>query len=217
MVVIAAYNGPVIHQVVQWSEHIRTSWWLTTAPLMGRSMPRRTQAPWFAAAVNLGQDAALQTGIARALRQGAELVATFDADGQHDIADLERMIDLQRSSGVDCVLGSRFLGSTEEMPRQRAVILKAAVLYTRLTSGLKESDAHNGFRLLTRRAALAIRIQQNRMAHASEIIDEIKKHELSWLEAPVKVRYTDYSRSKGQRTSAAAKILIDLMMARLGR
>jgi hypothetical protein len=81
------------------------------------------------------------------------LVATFDADGQHDIADLEKMIELQRSSGVDCVLGSRFLGSTEEMPGYRAVILKAAVLYTRLTSGLKVSDAHNGFRLLTRRAA----------------------------------------------------------------
>jgi len=55
------------------------------------------------------------------------------------------------------------------------------------------------------------------MAHASEIMDEIKGHELSWLEAPVRVRYTEYSRSKGQRTSAAAKILIDLMMARLGR
>jgi len=155
-VVIAAYNeAEVIHQVVQ---SVRARYpnvvVVDDCSVDGTlDAARNAGAVVLRHAVNLGQGAALQTGIAFALRQGAELVATFDGDGQHDIADLERMIDLQRSSRADCVLGSRFLGSTEEMPGHRAVILKAAVLYTRLTSGLKVSDAHNGFRLLTRRAA----------------------------------------------------------------
>jgi glycosyltransferase involved in cell wall biosynthesis len=167
--------------------------------------------------INLGQGAALQTGIDYALAQGAQTIVTFDADGQHDIADLPALLQAQRASGADCVLGSRFLGRTENLSAERRLLLKAAAWLTVLTAGVRLTDAHNGYRLFTRRAALTLRIRHNRMAHASEIIEQIARHGLRWVEAPVTVRYTDYSVAKGQRSSAALRILVDLMVGKLRR
>lgn len=167
--------------------------------------------------VNLGQGAALQTGIDYALAQGAQLIVTFDADGQHDIADLPALLKAQRASGADCVLGSRFIGRAENLNAQRRWLLKAAAWFTALTAGVRLTDAHNGYRLFTRRAASTLRIRHNRMAHASEIVEQIARNGLRWIEAPVTVRYTDYSIAKGQRSSAALRILVDLMVGKLRR
>lgn len=165
--------------------------------------------------INLGQGAALQTGIAYALRTGAQQVVTFDADGQHRPEDALGMLAVMATHDVQVVLGSRFLGAAENMPASRRILLRAATVFTRLTSGLKVTDAHNGLRLLRADAAASIRIRQNRMAHASEILEEIARHDLRYVEAPVVVRYTDYSRAKGQSGFGAFNILLDLLLARM--
>lgn len=167
--------------------------------------------------VNLGQGAALQTGILYALREGADFILTFDADGQHMPDDIPRLREALTVGDADIAMGSRFLGTTEAMPWLRRMVLKAAVLFTRLTTGMRVSDAHNGLRLLTRRAALAIEIRQNRMAHASEIIEQVGRHKLRYVEVPVHIRYTDYSLAKGQRLTGAFDILLDLMNGRMLR
>lgn len=167
--------------------------------------------------VNLGQGAALATGIAYALRQGAEAIVTFDADGQHRAADARAMVHRLDEAGVDVVLGSRFLRHTEGMSAGRRQLLRLAILFTRLTTRLSLTDAHNGLRVLSRHAAQTIRIRQNRMAHASEILEQIALHKLSLIEAPCSVVYTDYSRAKGQRWTGAFAILADLLARRLYR
>ncbi len=167
--------------------------------------------------INLGQGAALQTGILYALREGASLIVTFDADGQHMPDDVPRMIAALRADKADLAMGSRFLGSTEGMPWQRRLLLRAAVVFTRITTGLRVSDAHNGLRVLTRDAAAAIRIRHNRMAHASEILGEVARHKLRYIELPVHIRYTAYSIAKGQKMMGAVDILLDLLNARFLR
>jgi len=163
--------------------------------------------------VNLGQGAALQTGIAFALDRGAAYVATFDADGQHRPADLQAMFRVLLDERVDIVLGSHFLGNTERIPPSRSLLLKAAVLFSRTTTGLNLSDTHNGLRVMTAGAARALDIRQNRMAHASEIIEAIARRRLSYREAPVTIRYSDYSLRKGQKMTGTVNILVDLMVA----
>ncbi|HEX9881027.1 MAG TPA: glycosyltransferase family 2 protein, partial [Hyphomicrobium sp.] len=116
---------------------------------------------------NLGQGAALQTGIDYALQRDAKAIVTFDADGQHQPADALGMIDVLDRERCDVVLASRFRGMTEGMSASRAFVLKVAVWYTRLTTGLMLTDTHNGLRVLSRSAAERLRIRQNRMAHAS--------------------------------------------------
>jgi polyprenyl-phospho-N-acetylgalactosaminyl synthase len=167
--------------------------------------------------LNLGQGAALQTGIAYALRRRASHIVTFDADGQHDIDDVPAMLQAMRERGADVVLGSRFLGRTSGMPASRRVLLKIAVLFTALTAGIRLTDAHNGLRLLTAAAAARLRITQNGMAHASELIEQIGRARLRYVEVPVHIRYTDYSLEKGQRSSHAFRILGEIISGWLVR
>lgn len=167
--------------------------------------------------VNLGQGAALQTGIAYALRQGAAAIGTLDADGQHSAADLQRMAEALMESGADVALGSRFLGRAEGLPFARRVVLKLAVVFTRWITGLRLTDVHNGLRVFTASAARRIRITQNRMAHASEILDEIARHRLRHIEVPVSIRYTEYSLAKGQKISDAIRVIGEMLVGKIAR
>lgn len=169
--------------------------------------------------VNLGQGAALQTGIRFALEdQHARFVVTFDADGQHRVDDAARMVEVARDQGVDVVLGSRFAaGGAHSVPRARRAVLSAGVAFTRATTGLALTDAHNGLRVLSRSAAERIALTHVGMAHASELLSQIARHGLSYVEAPVTIDYTDYSRSRGQSNVNALNILFDLGLARLSQ
>jgi glycosyltransferase involved in cell wall biosynthesis len=167
--------------------------------------------------VNRGQGAALQTGIDFALRQGAGVIVTFDADGQHCPEEIAQLVEPIRAGRADVVLGSRFLGRAVGMPLSRRVVLRLGVLFTRVFSSVRVTDAHNGFRALSRRAALCIRITQDRMAHASEILDQIRLHRLRYCEVPVTVRYTEETLAKGQSSWNALKIVGQLLLGRLIR
>ena len=167
--------------------------------------------------LNLGQGGALQTGIAFALQSGARFICTFDADGQHRVENIETMWHCLNDRGVDIVLGSRFLGSSPGMSLTRKLLLKAAVVFTRLHSGLNLTDAHNGLRLMRAEAASKLVLKQMEMAHASEIIDQIARQKLKFCEAPVTILYTEYSKGKGQNAVASIRILMDLIIGRIMR
>jgi polyprenyl-phospho-N-acetylgalactosaminyl synthase len=162
-------------------------------------------------AINLGQGAALQTGISYALRQGASVIVTFDADGQHQCSDIPALIEPIVAGRADVVLGSRFRegGRAVRITRSKRLVLKLAVAFTRATTGLPVTDTHNGLRALSRKAAEQIQITQNGMAHASQILQEIATQRLRVCEVPVTIVYTEYSVRKGQRLSNAINILWD--------
>jgi glycosyltransferase involved in cell wall biosynthesis len=163
--------------------------------------------------INRGQGAALQTGIEFALLRGADTVVTFDADGQHDPADIPALV-AALEGGADAALGSRFLGRAVGMPLTRRIILKLAILFTRVVSQIKVTDTHNGLRAFTRKAAAALRIRQDRMAHASEILDEVRRLGLKYVEVPVTIRYTAATLAKGQRSSDAVRIAAQFLIGR---
>lgn len=165
--------------------------------------------------LNCGQGAALQTGLDFALRRGARYLVTFDADGQHAAEEIDALLAPLRAGTADVALGSRFLGSTVGMPFSRRLVLKAGVLFTRLFSRIRVTDTHNGFRAFTRAAAEKIRITQNRMAHASEILDRIVQHGLRWQEVPVTIRYSDDTMAKGQSSWNALRIVGQLLLGRM--
>ena len=165
--------------------------------------------------VNSGQGASLQTGLDFALRQGADYLVTFDADGQHDPDDIARMLAPLTKGEADVALGSRFLGQTVDMPFTRKLILKAGVLFTRIVSNIKVTDTHNGLRAFTRAAASKLHLVQDRMAHASEILDQIRQQQLRYVEVPVTIRYTADTLAKGQTSMQAVKIAGELLLGRM--
>jgi glycosyltransferase involved in cell wall biosynthesis len=169
--------------------------------------------------INLGQGAALQTGLSYALKQpGAEYFVTFDADGQHRVEDVERMIEVLRSGEADVVLGSRFLEAApdEQVPLLKRVVLRTASVLSGSSRKLALTDAHNGLRAFSRTAAARLDITMNGMAHASEIVDFLASSGLRVREVPVTILYTDYSRSKGQSLINGVNILFDLSFRRRG-
>jgi glycosyltransferase involved in cell wall biosynthesis len=165
--------------------------------------------------INRGQGAALKTGIDYALSRGAEIIVTFDADGQHHVEDIAPMIAPIVAGEVEVTLGSRFLRDGSNVPPLRKMVLRAGVLFTRALSGLHLTDTHNGFRAFSRKAAQKIRIVQDRMEHASEILDEIGRHRLSYKEIPVTITYSYYSKAKGQSSFASIKIATRIIMHKL--
>jgi len=165
--------------------------------------------------INRGQGAALQTGITYSLRAGAEYIVTFDADGQHNPADLPAMLAPVAAGQCDVTLGSRFLGRAENMPLSRRLLLLAARVFTYLTSGVKLTDCHNGLRVLSRRAARCLNLRQDRMAHASEIYDQLRTAGLQYREIPVTISYNAETLRKGQSASAALNIAFHYLFGKV--
>jgi polyprenyl-phospho-N-acetylgalactosaminyl synthase len=219
-IVVAAYNeaaviGPVVADLVSRSYHV--------VVVDDGSHDATGQIALSAGAtvithpVNLGQGAALQTGIKFALSQAAGYVVTFDADGQHRASDIARLVDALVAEGADYALGSRFLGSSRGMPFRRRLLLQAAIWFTRAVTGLNLTDTHNGLRAMSREGASRIALRQNRMAHASELLEQIATSGLPHVEVPVTIDYTQYSLAKGQRLSDSLAILFDLSAQKLHR
>ena len=162
--------------------------------------------------VNRGQGAALQTGNEYALAHGAGAVVHFDADGQFDAADISGALAVMQNKNADVILGSRFLDSRSKIPwTKKYLILPVSRFINWLFTGLKLTDAHNGFRILSRRALEKINIAQDRMAHNSEIVKQIKEHNLAFVEHPVRVKYFEY----GQGVGGGLKIIGEMLQERL--
>jgi glycosyltransferase involved in cell wall biosynthesis len=165
--------------------------------------------------INLGAGGALQTGYQAALRfTDARYIACFDADGQHQLADLLGMIKRIRE-GYDVVMGSRFLDQQTEMSTLRRMILRLATRVMNRRGGTKLTDAHNGLRLVTREVAASIQLSHAGMAYASELEEELTKPGRKVTEYPVHILYTEYSRAKGQPLLNSVNILADTLAHRV--
>jgi len=165
--------------------------------------------------INRGQGAALATGIEYAVAQrDCKYVVTFDSDGQHQLSDLPKFINiLEKNKEVDVVLGSRFLSQETKklVPIKKRVLLKGALVVTFFLSRIRLTDTHNGYRVFRREAARKIDITFDGFEHASEIIDKIALYGLSYVEVPVFINYTEYSKVKGQKITNSIKILLKML------
>jgi glycosyltransferase involved in cell wall biosynthesis len=162
--------------------------------------------------INRGQGAALQTGIDYAIGRGAEAIVTFDADGQHTAGDVPALF--AALDNADVALGTRFAGAggnTLGATRRRRAMLRIATAVSNRISGMRLTDAHCGLRAFRATAAPALRITQDRMAHASELLARLRVSGLRWVEVPVTVRYTAYSVAKGQTAMHGLRILFDYL------
>ncbi|QGU03620.1 glycosyltransferase family 2 protein [Corynebacterium comes] len=168
--------------------------------------------------VNLGQGASIQTGVEYARSQpGAKYFVTFDADGQHQVKDVIRMLGRLREEPVDIIVGTRFgrpRAADDQVPLIKRLVLRTVVLLSPTTRKLGLSDAHNGLRVFNRKVADAMNIRMNGMSHASEIVGMIADNGWRVSEEPVDILYTEYSMSKGQSLINGVNILADGLLAR---
>lgn len=177
---------------------------------------QKTRATVVRHPLNLGQGAALQTGIDFALLdKTTQYFVTFDADGQHAVEDVVRMVEAIKKNDVDVVLGSRFLGTAQNMPWLKEKALKLAVIFSNQTSGIRLSDTHNGLRVFNRKVATRLNITMPDFSHASEIVERIAQEKFTYQELPITIAYTDYSRQKGQPLLNAVNLSFDTLISKV--
>ena len=166
--------------------------------------------------VNLGQGAALQTGIAMARKLKAKYVVTFDSDGQHSPEDIEKFYQLMKEKDLDIVMGSRFLqGSSSNVSAIKKYFLKLSTIFTYIMSGIKLTDSHNGLRIIDIEKNPEFELRSNGMSHASEVIDLVKLLDMKYAEKECTIVYTDYSKTKGQSMWNSVHIVIEIFIQRL--
>ncbi|WP_285028792.1 glycosyltransferase family 2 protein [Mycolicibacterium sp. lyk4-40-TYG-92] len=170
--------------------------------------------------VNLGQGAAIQTGVEYARsRPGAQFFATFDADGQHQVKDVVQMLDRLQTEDLDIVIGTRFADRPpDRMPMLKRLLLPIVAKLSRSSRQLSLTDAHNGLRVFNKTVADGLNLTMNGMSHASEFVALIVENNWRIAEQPVQILYTDYSMSKGQPLVNGVNIVVDgLLRGRLRR
>lgn len=216
---IAAYNEE--HSITKVVNELRRAGYRNVVVVDDGSRDKTYEAALSAGAtvlqhvVNRGQGAGLRTGIEYALSQGADVIVTFDADGQHRVEDIPAMTKPVLDGEVDVTFGSRFLKQGSNVPFLRKLWLKGGIMMLWFFYGAKMTDAHNGFRALSRKAAQTIQITADRMAHASEIVEESHRKRLKFREIPVVIRYTKETLRRGHGSFLQGlKILYTMFMKR---
>jgi len=162
--------------------------------------------------LNRGLGGALGTGLAYAKKAGADIAATLDSDGQHDPADIKKVIKPILDGKADVVIGTRWKSDKDKIPLDRKIITPLSNILTFLLFGIPTSDSQSGFRAFSKKAINTITIRTQGMEVSSELFGEIKKKKLKLTEVPIKVIYTSYSRKKGQTNLNSFQILLKLVL-----
>ncbi len=168
--------------------------------------------------INRGQGAALATGLDYLSQiEDCKFVCTFDADGQHQLNDVIKMVQiLEDNNQLDLVIGSRFVGQTNtNAPLSRKITLKLGTLFLRFVYGLNITDAHNGLRVIRKNVITKMIPKLDDFSHASEMTYLIKYHKLTYKEFPTNIIYTDYSLAKGQSSLNSIKIAYKTILHKL--
>ncbi len=161
--------------------------------------------------INRGQGAALATGNQYALNNGAEIVVHFDGDGQFLATEISDIIDPIVKEEADIVFGSRFLEKKSSLPFfKKKIIMPLALLVNRLM-GIRTSDPQIGFRALNKLALREIEIENDGMAHCSEILAKAHRLKLRIKEVPTTVIYHRF----GNNFSGGLKIIKDLIIRKV--
>jgi glycosyltransferase involved in cell wall biosynthesis len=162
--------------------------------------------------LNRGKGAAIITGLAAAKELKADCVVTLDADGQHDPREIARLLLPIRENMADVVVGSRLLSGGKQMPRGRRIVNYLGNTLTRFFFDIPTTDSQSGFRAFGRKAISRIRLQSTGYEIETELFREVKRHHLRYMEVPIRVIYTGYSRSKGQFALNSINMVFRLLL-----
>lgn len=177
-----------------------------------RRISRRAGALVLRHHVNRGVGLATITGLAAARTLGADCVVTMDSDGQHDAADLAKVLRPIIDGNADIVIGSRLLTREPGMPWIRQLGNRLMNGLVKLFWGIKTTDSQSGFRAYSRYALNRLHLTTSGYEVCTEILAAAKIANLRLTEVPIKIIYTDYSKRKGQRITNAVNIVVRLVV-----
>lgn len=161
--------------------------------------------------INRGPGAATQTGLTYARHNRALCAVTMDADKQHSVEDMDRLLGTLNESGADVVIGNRFMGGANFIPRSRVVFNGLANLATYVFASHWVSDTQSGYKAFSRRAIERIELLIDGFAFCSELIIKAQRAGLHMAEVPISVFYSKETARKGQSFATGMRTLAHLV------
>jgi len=138
---------------------------------------------------NLGYGGAIQSIFAKARELDADILVTFDADGQHDSNDIPKLIQPILDNDADLVIGSRFLDAKSDMPKYREMGIKVLTKLTNISSDQDITDSQSGLRSYNKKCLNSIFPTEDAMGISSEILIKASQEKLKIIELPIIVSY----------------------------
>ena len=156
---------------------------------------------------NLGYGATIKTIFNEAKKIDGDILVTFDADGQHQISEIDSVLKPLSENKADIVIGSRFLGSTKDLPKYRKIGIKAITSLTNTVTGSNLSDTQSGFRAYSKKVLNEIFPTESGMGVSTEILIKSLKKQMTILEVPITISYDNNSHSQAPISHGASVIM----------
>ena len=142
---------------------------------------------------NMGYGAALRTIFQKSVELDSDILVTFDADGQHRIEDINKILQPLENNEADVVIGSRFLDNESKIPNYRKIGIKVITKVTNASLKKKLTDSQSGFRAYNKQALTQISPSEMGMGISTEILIKASSKGLRIAEIPITVLYHDDS------------------------
>ena len=139
---------------------------------------------------NMGYGAAIRTIFEKSAEIGSDILVTFDADGQHRIEDVSRVLHPLENSEADIVIGSRFLGKQSNVPNYRKLGIKVITQVTNSSIKTKLTDSQSGFRAYSKQVLSKISLSEIGMGISTEILIKASSEGLRITEVPITILYS---------------------------
>ena len=139
---------------------------------------------------NMGYGAAIRTIFEKSAEIGSDILVTFDADGQHRVEDVSRVLRPLENSEADIVIGSRFLGKQSNVPNYRKLGIKVITQVTNSSIKTKLTDSQSGFRAYSKQVLSKISLSEIGMGISTEILIKASSGGLRITEVPITILYS---------------------------
>ena len=166
---------------------------------------------------NLGYGAAIKSIFLKASEIKADILITFDGDGQHRIKDIENVLEPIKGNIVDMVIGSRFLNNNQKIPKYRKIGIKAITKLTNVTGGTKITDSQSGFRAYNNKILDKIIPQESGMGISTEILIKVQKADFKISEVPITILYNGNTSTHNPISHGSTVILSTLKYVAIER
>jgi glycosyltransferase involved in cell wall biosynthesis len=145
---------------------------------------------------NQGYGSAIKTIFNEAKKIDGDILVTFDADGQHQISEIDSILQPILQNKADLVIGSRFLGETKDLPKYRKVGIKAITGLTNTMTGSNITDSQSGFRAYSKKMLKEISPTETGMGISTEILIKASKNKMRITEIPITITYENSTHSQ---------------------
>lgn len=168
--------------------------------------------------VNRGAGAATETGLmyCREILH-PEAVVMIDADTQHDVDDIENLLEEHFKQNADITIGNRFMQDSESIPAKNIIFNKLANIVTSIFAGKRVYDSQSGFKVFNRKAIYGLVLEQDRYEHCSEIFIKAADLKFKVIDVPIKVYYPLEIKDKGQHFFNGIRTFSNLLYSVLFR